>query len=614
MKLYAIAFTKQGALLQRKIKEALYHHFCSDMQMEAFLSARIYDELIGDAPSTIGRAALSEFCEKAWQEADAILFIGATGIAVRGIAPYVAQKDRDPAVLVADELGNFVIPLLSGHIGGANNLAKRLSEEIGATLVLTTATDINDKLAIDSWAVEHGYEVAETKGIAPVSSAILENKTVLLFAPEREIQALQKRYAFFEAHPIEYFRDLKARDAAEESIVQPTEYFAPRNEGCGAHAEIIRRIRERRNETKNIPAVILSPYRTDELDEEERTLQLVPKRFFVGLGARRGKDSGECISFYREILRQNDIHPKAVYSLSSIRLKEDEPAFHALFAAEGEHTKIRLEFFSSEELAQAQKYTAHSFLPSELVQSVTGVDNVCERSAVLSAKEYLTKHCGSTDAAKKTEEIGCRRDEKIFGNAVIEMLVPKTKKDGMTIAIATVREAFDSPEFFSIRTKEGLQDFVLRAARDSDVQEIARIYNGNADFLKTHLSCERVDDSFVREELKEMKNAGFRSCVLVHGQTGEICGIVDYRAGEEAYLSLLMLRSDRRGKGLGKQIYRELEELFRRQGARSIRVEVLLKENGSAGFWKELGFAERELFVMEWQGNRFEAMRMRKDV
>ena len=100
----------------------------------------------------------------AFSEMDALIFVGAAGIAVREIAPYVRDKRTDPAVLGLDERANFVIPLLSGHIGGANALARRLAAALGATAVVTTATDVNGKFSVDTWAAEHGCAISDMGG------------------------------------------------------------------------------------------------------------------------------------------------------------------------------------------------------------------------------------------------------------------------------------------------------------------------------------------------------------------------------------------------------------------------------------------------------------------
>lgn len=105
---------------------------------------------------------------------DALIIVGACGIAVREIAPYVKSKKTDPAVVCIDEAGRFVIPLLSGHIGGANALAVELAEKLGATAVVTTATDVRGKFSVDAWAARHGCVISDMGLAKAVSAAILE--------------------------------------------------------------------------------------------------------------------------------------------------------------------------------------------------------------------------------------------------------------------------------------------------------------------------------------------------------------------------------------------------------------------------------------------------------
>ena len=303
---------------------------------------------------------------------------------MRAIAKYVTKKDKDPAVIVIDELGSFVIPILSGHIGGANELAKKIADDLSATLVLTTATDINKKLAIDSWAVANKMEIASTRGIAPVSSAVLEDKEVFLIADKEVLNKLKLEYNKF----ITYETD----NMAYEEIF-----------------ELIKTLQGK-------VVVVVSPY---DFGEYDKMLQVVPKKYFVGMGARRDKDAIEFLEFYDETLSNLHIHKKAVYSISSIDLKADEKAFHKLYEREKENTEIKLIFKSSDDLKMAEEYTNHLFAVSKLVTSVTGVSNVCERAAVVSAYDFLQLN-------------NCEFDKN-----TIKFVLEKTKKNGMTVSVVT---------------------------------------------------------------------------------------------------------------------------------------------------------------------------------
>lgn len=119
-----------------------------------------------------------EDVDKAFKQCKGLVFIGATGIAVRLIAPFLKDKLTDPAVIVIDEMANFVIPIASGHVGGANELAMIIADKIGAIPVITTATDVNDKLAIDELAVANELSIVNRDNIKKVSAKLLVNEPV----------------------------------------------------------------------------------------------------------------------------------------------------------------------------------------------------------------------------------------------------------------------------------------------------------------------------------------------------------------------------------------------------------------------------------------------------
>ena len=130
-----VSFTLCGAQTVQKAVKLL-----PDFRCERY--ARTVD-------ASLSGTSLKRFAQQAMVDCDLIVFVGATGIAVRAAAPYLMGKAYDPAVIVIDEQGKFVIPLLSGHLGGANPIACRLAAMTGAEAVLTTATDVHRKLAPD---------------------------------------------------------------------------------------------------------------------------------------------------------------------------------------------------------------------------------------------------------------------------------------------------------------------------------------------------------------------------------------------------------------------------------------------------------------------------------
>ena len=119
-------------------------------------------------------SSLNVWAGKMFREVRALIFVSACGIAVRAIAPHVADKMTDPAVIAVDEVGKFVVPLLSGHVGGANELARKIAGFLNAVPVITTATDVNNMIAVDEWAVKNGCAIENPERIKNVSGALLE--------------------------------------------------------------------------------------------------------------------------------------------------------------------------------------------------------------------------------------------------------------------------------------------------------------------------------------------------------------------------------------------------------------------------------------------------------
>lgn len=155
----------------------------------------------------------------------------------------------------------------------------------------------------------------------------------------------------------------------------------------------------------------------------------------------------------------------------------------------------------------------------------------------------------------------------------------------------------------------------MRLAAEADADAVLDIYNSNPDFLLHHLGLERVDAAFLRREQEEMRRVGFSSCVLTGAQDGLPVGVLDYRPGDCAYLSLLMLHRAQRGVGLGRACYAFFERYAARQGSRSIRIDVVDDYEGNAlPFWERQGFCARERTELLWGEKRSRAVVMSKNL
>jgi len=266
---------------------------------------------------------LADWTRESFAACDALVFVGAAGIAVRSIAPYLQSKAADPAVICLDESGRYVIPILSGHLGGANALARRLAALTGGEAVITTATDLNGRFAVDLWAKRQDMALLQPERIKNVSAKILRGETVTIDCPW--------------------------------PVVGP----APELTRLGRGADVV------------------VSYRT----REGGALQLVPRVLTLGIGCKRGTGADTLEAAFQTFCAERGIVPEAIECAASIDLKRDEAGLSRFCQAHG----WPLRFYSAGELRGAPgEFTASAF-----VERVTGVDNVCERAAMLGAGKRL---------------------------------------------------------------------------------------------------------------------------------------------------------------------------------------------------------------------------------
>ncbi|NLT09978.1 MAG: cobalt-precorrin 5A hydrolase [Ruminococcus sp.] len=309
MKAAIISLTENGRLLSANIAEK------SDfIEPERFCFHSHSD------PSANEFINLSDLVSGIFTEYEALIFVCACGIAVRAVAPYLRSKTSDPAVVVIDDCGRYVIPILSGHIGGANALAKRLAELISAQPVITTATDIGGHFSPDSFAAANGLIIEDMNVAKTVAAAVLDGE------------------------PVGFVSDYEYRKL-------PAELSPDNDSRIGIYVGY--------RDIRPFPV----------------TLKLIPKNIVLGIGCKRGTKCSVIEKAVLSVLSSADLPIERVRNIASIDLKSDEQGMLGFCRKHD----IKPVFFSAEEL----KETAGDFTASDFVRSVTGVDNVCERSAVL---------------------------------------------------------------------------------------------------------------------------------------------------------------------------------------------------------------------------------------
>lgn len=304
MKTAIIGLTAGGKLLAERISKFLDESFIDDRHLPVF-------EKISDL----------------WrQNFDAIICIMATGIVVRGIAALCRDKKTDPCVLVLDEKGQFVISLLSGHLGGGNQLARELAGYLGGQAVITTASDVTGHTSLDLWAKKNNLVVDDPGRLTEKSAKLINNGVLTLFT-ECEIRSLP--------------HDLKRETNPElADIIISDSIFS------GLSAMILR-----------------------------------PCALSVGLGCNRGTGWKDFETAVTELFHDNSLNLESITNFASIDLKNDEEGLLQYVNQRG----IPIRFYAKEELNSVDNVSS-----SDVVFAATGARGVAEPAAVLAAGDSLS--------------------------------------------------------------------------------------------------------------------------------------------------------------------------------------------------------------------------------
>ena len=263
---------------------------------------------------------------------DRIVFIGAAGIAVRYMAPFVADKRRDPAVVVIDPVGRYVIPILSGHLGGANAYAVELAKAMGAEAVLTTASDSLGFEAIDVFAQRENYAFDDMVAMKEVAAAMVAGRQIPWYSEEDALPAYPH---------IKRVTSMDAADVKDGVVVT----------------------------TKDV--------------EIRSGLQLVPRRIHLGIGSKKGTDPQTLVELIKKTLKTYAIHPMALAAIHTIDIKKEEPAIVYAAKAFG----VPLKIYTAEELSRNENRCEGS----DFVRATVGVSSVSCTAAYMGGEMMIAE-------------------------------------------------------------------------------------------------------------------------------------------------------------------------------------------------------------------------------
>lgn len=268
---------------------------------------------------------LMKITEKLMKTCSGIIFISSTGIAVRAIAPYLKGKEKDPGVVVVDCNCNYAISLVSGHIGGANDLAIQVAKTLNIQPIITTATDGLNVIAPDVIAIKNNLVIEDLKKAKYISARLVDNNKVFFKDDMNKIKTA---------------KGYEGTDIIKNNTVWIT------------------------NKARDISFI-----------NEKTVLRLIRKDIVIGIGCRKNISSEKLIAFVFKTLEENNIDKRAVFKIGSVEIKKDERAINDLSCI----LKCPFETFSIEEIKKVEdKYEG-----SQFVLKTLGIKSVCQPSVEL---------------------------------------------------------------------------------------------------------------------------------------------------------------------------------------------------------------------------------------
>ena len=457
-------------------------HILYFTQAGAALAAKLKRELTPEASVTYksGKGCCKEWTAEHFRKGNVLVYIGACGIAVRAIAPHIGSKDTDPAVIVIDEKGENVIPILAGHLGGANEWARKIARLTEGQPVLTTATDVNGIFAVDLFAKDNQLLISDLKKAGRFTASLLEEREASVIIPSKYADVIR----YEDGIPAE----LKVYDLSDEQL----------------------------ESLQGTNAALITP-EAESSDKANTPLRLIPRCVILGIGCRKGKSYEELRDYVEEALQELGLCREAVCAVASIDVKKEEPGLVSLAADFG----VPLLTFSAEELEKAELEN-WTFAESDRVREHVGTGNVCERAAVSAgagkilrgktAKDGMTICVGMkpVELYWKPEDSSRRNDPK--GHLFVVGIGPGNP-EGMTGQAAAALENSDTIIGYSV------------------YNDLVKPYYPDKRYLTTPMTGEEARCKMAIEEVK----AGHTVALICSGDPGVygMAGLVLELAGNE---------------------------------------------------------------------------------
>lgn len=350
MHIAVIAITRGGAHLGQRLRGGMAGLNC-------YVSRRYAGQ--GGRCTCFEPTELQPLIASLWKKYDGFVLIMATGIVVRMIAPLLESKESDPAVVVMDDAGRFAISLLSGHLGGANELAERCAFATGGRAVITTATDANNLPSFDMLAKEQGWIINDIGKVKTLNTLLLDNEEIAVVDSTGRTRTWlhgRGRVTFYNS-----FVDATRSRARGYLLVT----------------------------NRHLPQQITS----------ENLLVLRPRNLVLGIGCNRGTPADEIGEFVMQHLKRLFLSPKSICCIATVEAKRDEAGL-VEFAGS---LDVPLRCFKSDELNRVSCPSP----PSEHALTAIGCTGVAEPAALLASGggELLLKKVKSANVTLAVAEL-----------------------------------------------------------------------------------------------------------------------------------------------------------------------------------------------------------------